>query len=64
MGLLSWWRGEDIQVEVIDLRVTCYGWVFEHTVVRCPDGTTRYVMGHLGKVGDTITINTWDLRKY
>lgn len=64
MGLRSWWYGQDIQVEITDLRNSYAGWVFAHTVVRCPDGSIRYVMGHLGQPGDTITVNTWDLGKF
>ena len=64
MGLLSWWRGHGIQVEITDLRRSYAGWEFDHTVVRCPDGSIRYVMGHLGRPGETITVNTWDLGKF
>lgn len=62
--LYDWWNGDLVEVEIIECRRGAFGWNFEHTLVRCPDGTRKYVMGHLGQPGEKITVNTWHLKRY
>jgi hypothetical protein len=62
--LTDWWRGELIEVEVFETRTGDCNWVFYHTVVTLPNGERKYVMGHVGRPGDRIAVNTWDLKKY
>ena len=61
---VSWWNGENIEVEVIECRKKYNDSNFDHTLIQCPDGFRRYVLGHLGKPGDKIIVNTWDLGQY
>lgn len=60
----GWWEGDLIKVEIIEQRTSSNHWSWDHTLVKCPDGTRKYVNGHLGKPGEIITVNAWDLKKY
>jgi hypothetical protein len=62
--LCDWFNGELIEVEIYDTRREQDGWAFQHTVVTLPNRERRYVMGHVGKSGEKIVVNTWDLRKF
>lgn len=62
--LFDWFRGENIEVEVVAFRKGYNDWLFDHTLVKTPEGFIRYVKGHVGVQGEKITVNTWELSKY
>lgn len=61
---LEWWNGTLVEVQIVECRDNANYWSFHHTLVNCPDGTRKYVMGHLGKPGEKIRVNSWQLKSY
>ncbi len=67
-SLYKWWFGELIEVEIVERKTQItypMGSMFcDHTLVKLPDNTIRYIYGHIGHPGDKITVNTWELQSY
>ena len=62
--LKKWWDGELIQVQIIEKKNEVNGFMIAHVLVSLPDGTRRWVNGHIGMPGEKVVVNTWDLHKY